>query len=87
MFGLGAKVNEKVRFGYGLDYLIDYEHGSSSTSRPLLLAPTTSGRDQDMIGSAEGTLGSKSDGSQPTRRAGRPNSLRWLVGTVRFRPL
>jgi hypothetical protein len=21
------KVNEKVRFGYGLNYLIDYEHG------------------------------------------------------------
>jgi hypothetical protein len=35
-----------------------------------------------MIGSAEVTLGSKSDGSHPThRRTGRPNSLRWLVGT------
>jgi hypothetical protein len=27
VLGLGAKVNKKVRFGYWLNYLIDYEHG------------------------------------------------------------
>jgi transposase len=36
-----AKANKRVQFGYGLNYMIDVEHVSSSTSRQRLRAPMT----------------------------------------------